>query len=264
MIYFASDFHLGLPNNRDSLKRQKLIIDWLDSISHDATDIFLVGDVFEFWYEWKYAVPKYFTRFFGKLAELSDKGINLHFFAGNHDMWAYGYFEEELGMKIYDKPTVFTFNGKKFFIAHGDGLGPGDKTYKFLKKIFTNKFLRWLTTNFIHPDWLSKLAMKVSKRRYENYYMPKFKGKDEWLVKYAIHKQQSEKCDYYIFGHRHLAVDCQLPEMKVVILGDWIDLFTYAIFDGNNLKMRQFANNLINPSSKGVINIECDDKVYTK
>lgn len=244
MIYFASDFHLGLPNREKSIVRERLIVRWLDEISKDATDIFLVGDIFEFWYEWRNVVPKYFTRFFGKLAELSDKGIKLHFFTGNHDIWAYGYFEEELGMKIYTEANEFEFSGKKFFIAHGDGLGPGDKTYKKMKKIFTNRFLQRITTKFIHPDILFSLAMKVSKRRFITYKEPVFQEDKEWLIQYAERKNEQKQRDYYIFGHRHIAVDYKAKSFRVLMLGEWINLFTYAVFDGNELKLKKFENKL--------------------
>jgi len=250
MIYFASDFHLGLPNREQSLIRERIIIRWLDQISKDATDIFLVGDIFEFWYEWKNVVPKYYTRFLGKLAELSDKGIKLHFFTGNHDIWAYGYFEQELGMKIYTKPQEFEFFGKKIFVAHGDGLGPGDKMYKRMKKIFTNKFLQWLTSNFLHPDFLFKVAMNVSKRRFITYKKPVFQADKEWLIKYAKSINKEKQHDCYIFGHRHIAADYKENNFRTIILGEWINLFTYAVFDGKNIELKQFDNELILPEYK--------------
>ncbi len=239
MIYFASDFHLGLPDFKAALYREKIIIEWLDSIKNNAEDIFFVGDVFEFWYEWKYVIPKHFSRFFGKVAELSDLGINLHFFTGNHDLWAYKYLNEEFNIRIYQKPEIFYFNSKKFYLAHGDGLGPGDKAYKIMKKFFQNKFLQWCFSNLLHPDLAFKLALKVSYQRDSLNKKPSFKGKDEWLIQYADEINKKENHDFYIFGHRHIPVEFDLDnKSKVIFLGDWIKIFSYAVFDGQNTTLK--------------------------
>jgi UDP-2,3-diacylglucosamine hydrolase len=150
-IYFASDLHLGVPNKEKSLEREKRFVKWLDEIKSDASAIYLVGDVFDFWFEYKKAVPKGYVRLLGKLAEISDSGIDIHFFTGNHDMWVFDYLEKEINLKIYRKPQEITINGKSFFIGHGDGLGPHDKGYKFIKKIFSNKLCQWLFAR-VHPN----------------------------------------------------------------------------------------------------------------
>ena len=160
-IYFASDNHLGAPTAKASMPREKKFVQWLDTIKHDAEAVFLLGDLFDFWFEYKYVVPKGFTRVLGKLAELSDQGIKIHFFVGNHDLWMNGYFEEELGISVYHQPEEFTFNATSFFIGHGDGLGPKDKGFKRLKKVFTNSFFKWLY-RWIHPDIGVRFAQYLS------------------------------------------------------------------------------------------------------
>ena len=150
-IYFASDFHLGTPNRVESHKREKQIVQWLSEIEKDAKAIYLVGDIFDFWFEYKSVIPKGFARTFGKLAEISDMGIAIHFFVGNHDLWVNDYFKMELNIEVHHNPKEFLINNKKFFIGHGDGLGPKDKSFKLLKKIFTNSFCQFLF-RCIHPD----------------------------------------------------------------------------------------------------------------
>jgi len=241
MIYFVSDLHLGLPDFSNSLKREKKIVRWLNQIKNNATDIYFVGDIFEFWYEWKFVIPKYFTRFFGKLAQLSDMNINLHFFSGNHDIWAFGYFEKEFKMKIYKKPLELIVNEKKFFVAHGDGLGPGDKFYKILKKFFTNKILQWLFSNILHPDLAFRIAKIISYKRDACNKKPVFKADQEWLIKYAKKIEKNKHFNYYVFGHRHIPIKYKLKtNATVIMLGDWIKNFTYAQFDGKNLELKKF------------------------
>lgn len=241
MIYFASDFHLGLPDFESSKVRERIIIQWLDMIKKDAKHIFFLGDIFEFWYEWKYVIPKHFSRFFGKLAELSDLGIKMHYFTGNHDLWAYDYFSQEFGMKIYRKPQTFVFSNKKFYLAHGDGLGPRDKLYKIMKKLFTNNFLQWCFSNLLHPNRAFKIALKISYKRDAVHKKPQFKGAEEWLIQYATEQNRIEKNNYYVFGHRHIPTDFELnSNTKVILLGEWIKHFTYSQFDGNELILKKF------------------------
>ncbi len=242
MIYFVSDLHLGLPDHKTGLEREKKVVKWLATIKNNATDIYFLGDIFEFWYEWKFVIPKHFSRFFGKLAELSDAGINLHFFTGNHDIWAFGYFEDEFNMKIYRKPLEITINGKNFYLAHGDGLGPGDKFYKLLKKIFTNKILQWIFSNLLHPDLAYRLALMISHKRDACNKKPVFKGNKEWLLQFAEQYSADKKIDYFIFGHRHLPISQKITKSHVFILGDWIKNFTYAQFDGQKLELLKFDN----------------------
>lgn len=243
-IYFVSDVHLGTPDMESSRTREKHLVKWLDEVKTDAKEIYIVGDLFDFWFEYKRAVPKGYTRILGKLAELSDSGIKLHFFTGNHDLWMFGYFEEELGIPVYHKPITRTINGKKFFIGHGDGLGPGDTGYKILKKLFRNRFCQWLYS-LPHPNIGIGLASFFSRRsRYANgdAELEAFQGEDrEWLLMYARKKLQEEHFDYFVFGHRHLDIDFGLTEKsKYINLGDWLHHYTYAVFDGNTLELKYY------------------------
>lgn len=242
-LYFASDFHLGAPNYEKSLEREKKIVSWLETIQHDATEIFLVGDIFDFWFEYKRAIPKGFVRLQGKIAEITDKGIPVHVFTGNHDMWIFDYLPKELGVKLYREPIVREWNGKKFYIGHGDGLGPGDRGYKFLKKIFASPICQWLFER-LHPNfgiWLADLSSKKS-RAATGSDDEKFLGEEnEWLAIYAKAYLQKEHIDYFIFGHRHLPLEIKLGENSTYInLGEWINYTTYAVFDGEKLKLETF------------------------
>ncbi len=241
MIYFLSDLHLGLPNFEKNLPRERKIVAWLDEIKANATDIYFLGDVFEFWYEWKDVIPKHFSRFFGKLAELADMGIKLHYFTGNHDIWAYGYFEQEFGMKIHRKPAQIQLGSLNVFLAHGDGLGPNDKKYKLLKKVFTNKILQWSVSTFFHPTLIFKFARKISYKRDACNKKPEFKGDEEWLIQFAKSIEQTQHFDYYIFGHRHISIKYEISKnSSVIILGDWIKKFTYAEYDGNQINIKKY------------------------
>lgn len=239
-IYFLSDFHLGTPSAAASLQREKTIVAFLDSIKPDASAIFLVGDMFDFWFEYRAVVPKGFVRLLGKLAELSDSGIQLHFFVGNHDMWIRDYFQKELNMQVYFEPATFEFNGKKFLIGHGDGQGPGDYGYKFLKKIFRNPVSQWLF-GVLPPaigmgiaNYFSRKSRDADKSAEE-----KFLGADkEWLITYCREMLQKEHFDYFIFGHRHLPIDFSLTEnSRYFNLGDWINFKSYAMFDGTTASL---------------------------
>ncbi|KJD33998.1 UDP-2,3-diacylglucosamine hydrolase [Tamlana nanhaiensis] len=242
-IYFASDNHLGAPTKEASRPREKKFVAWLDEIKHDAAAIFLVGDLFDFWFEYKTVVPKGFTRTLGKLAEISDSGIPIYYFVGNHDLWMNGYFEEELNIPVYHKPQEFTFNNTSFFIGHGDGLGPGDKGYKRMKKVFTNKFCKWLF-RWLHPDIGVKLAqyLSVENKMISGDEDAKFLGEDnEWLVHYCKRKESQKHRDYYVFGHRHLPLEIPIEtNAKYINLGDWIIYFTYGVFDGNSFELKTY------------------------
>ncbi len=246
-IYFVSDFHLGIPDHAHSLEREKLLVKWLEKIRHDAEEIFLMGDVFDFWFEYKNVVPKGFVRLLGKLAELTDAGISIHLFRGNHDLWAFDYLEKEIGIQLYRKPVIRNIMGKTFYLAHGDGLGPGDKSYKFLKTIFEfrpNQFMfQWL-----HPDvgaWMgnyfsrrSRLA-KMSRAGKEE---PFFDKEKEMLFNHArnMHEQFPD-VDYFVFGHRHMPIVTNIDDnAQLVILGDWISHFSYGIFDGNKFRLERY------------------------
>ena len=241
-IYFASDNHLGAPTAEASMPREKKFVQWLDSIKHDAEAIFLLGDLFDFWFEYKYVIPKGFTRVLGKLAELSDQGIKIHFFVGNHDLWMNGYFEEELGITVHHQPKEFTFNLTSFFIGHGDGLGPNDIGFKRLKKVFTNPFFNWLY-RWLHPDIGVRFAqyLSVKNKVISGDEDVKFLGNDkEWLVQYCQKKLEEKHCDYFVFGHRHLPLDIALNDQShYVNLGDWIGHYTYAVFEDGTLTLKE-------------------------
>ena len=240
-IYFSSDNHLGAPNHKNSLVREKRFIKWLDSIKEDASAIFLLGDLFDFWFEYKKVVPKGFVRVLGKLAEISDAGIPLYFFAGNHDMWMDGYFENELNIQVFDKPKKFIINKKHFLIGHGDGLGPGDKGFKRMKKVFKNSFSKFLF-RWIHPDIGVRFAQYLSTK---NKLLSgtddiEYKGEEnEWLVQYCKKIILKEKFEFFIFGHRHLPLDINISQSsRYINLGDWISYFSYAVFDGIDLELK--------------------------
>ncbi|MEO6883863.1 MAG: UDP-2,3-diacylglucosamine diphosphatase [Bacteroidia bacterium] len=243
-IYFASDFHLGVPDYESSLKREKLIVRWLDEIKHDAEEIFLMGDIFDFWFEYKHAVPKGFVRLLGKIAELSDAGISIHFFTGNHDMWMFDYFPKELNIQMHREAIVKNFNEKIFFLAHGDGLGPGDHGYKFIKKVFASPVSQWLFAR-LHPNLGIAFAHYWSKKsRIANGEKDeKFHGeKNEWLIIYCKELLEKKFFDYFIFGHRHLPMDIAVGEKsKYINLGEWVNYNSYAVFDGNKLELKYFS-----------------------
>ncbi len=242
-VYFASDNHLGAPNRKASLPREKKFVAWLDAIKADAGAIFLMGDLFDFWFEYKTVVPKGFTRTLGKLAELTDSGIPIFYFVGNHDLWMHGYFEDELNIPVYHKPQQFSINDTSFFIGHGDGLGPDDKGFKRMKKVFTNRFAQWLF-RWLHPDLGVRLAqhLSVNNRIISGEADAKFLGEDkEWLVLYAKRKLEQQHHDHFIFGHRHLPLEIKLSDTSTYTnLGDWISYFTYAVFDGNTLTLKKW------------------------
>lgn len=251
-IYFASDFHLGIPDHASSLKREKLLVLWLDHVCHDAAEIYLMGDVFDFWFEYKTVVPKGFTRLFGKLAEITDRGVPVYLFRGNHDIWAFDYFQKEIGIELHREAVIREWNGKRFFLAHGDGLGPGDNGYKFLKRVFEFRPNQWLF-RWIHPDIGTRLALYFSRRsRYANVARDEKQistegGIDlskERLFEFAIDYLQTDpSIDYFIFGHRHFAANLPLNEKsRFINLGDWITNFSYVVFDGEELRLMTYRS----------------------
>ena len=243
-IYFASDFHLGTQPKEQSLIREKKIIKWLNMIEKDAEAIFLVGDIFDFWFEYKKAIPKGFIRIQGKFADLVDKGIPLIIFTGNHDMWMFDYFTSELGIPVYRHPRKYNINGKVFLIGHGDGLGPGDHFYKFLKKVFENRFAQW-AFRWLHPDIGMRIAHRWSRqsRVSHNDEAHQFKGEDEWLWKYCQQVESQEHHDYYIFGHRHLPLELAVGDQSTYLnLGEWVNYAKYAVFDGKKTRLEDFES----------------------
>ena len=239
-IYFLSDFHLGAPNAAASLVREKIIVEFLEEIRRDAAVIFIVGDMFDFWYEYRKVVPRGYTRLLGKLAELTDAGIAIHFFVGNHDMWMKNYFQQELNIPVYFEPRTFEFGNKKFYIGHGDGLGPGDHGYKALKKVFRNPVCQWLF-GILPPYMGMGLANYFSHKsraatgKNEEIFLGE---KDEWLITYCKEVLRKDHFDYLIFGHRHLPIDFRINQSRYINLGDWIRYFTYAVFDGQQLVLK--------------------------
>jgi len=242
MIYFLSDFHLGAPDYESSLLREKKIVGFLNEIKKDVSEIYLLGDVFDFWFEYGKAVPKGYVRLLGKLAELSDAGIKLHYFTGNHDMWVFGYLEKELGAKIYREPVKREICGKKFYMAHGDGLGPADSGYKFIKSIFSSKICQWLFAR-IHPNLGIRIAEYWSAKSRIAAENIKFKGEKEWLIIHSKKILEKEHYDYFIFGHRHMPLDYKLSDKsRYINLGEWLIHFSYAVFDGNNLELKYYRD----------------------
>jgi len=244
-IFFASDFHLGVPDAASSLAREKKIVRWLNEIKPEAQAIFLLGDIFDFWFEYRHAIPKGFVRIQGKLAEITDAGIPVYFFTGNHDMWMFDYFTQELNIPVLRKPVSVKLGEQKFHIGHGDGLGPKDHTYKMLKKVFSNPVSQWLFAR-IHPNTGIGLANFWSRRsRISNTKTDEiFLGEDEeWLVIYCKETEARQHHDYYVFGHRHLPLDIKIGEKsRYLNLGEWVNYCTYAVYDGNNLELKHFEN----------------------
>ncbi|MDO5106266.1 UDP-2,3-diacylglucosamine diphosphatase [Capnocytophaga sp.] len=239
-IYFASDNHLGAPDFVASRQREKAFVQWLDRIKPDAGAVFLLGDLFDFWFEYKTVIPKGFTRTLGKLAEFTDGGIPVFFFVGNHDLWMRDYFQKELNIPVFHKPLEFECNGKRFLVGHGDGLGPDDKGYKRMKKVFANPLAQWLF-RWLHPDIGVRLAqyLSVKNKLISGDDDVKFLGEEkEWLVQYCKRKLQTKHYDYFLFGHRHLPMEIPLGNSATYInTGDWMHYFTYAVFDGKTTKL---------------------------
>ena len=226
------------------MDREKRFVKWLDYIKKDAKSLYLMGDVFDFWFEYKKAIPKGHVRLLGKLAELSDMGIEIHFFTGNHDMWAFDYLEKEIGAIMHYEPIQTTLNGKSFFLGHGDGLGPGDHGYKFIKKIFSSKLCQWLFER-IHPNLGISIAEFWSKKsRIANGLKDEVNhGEKEWLTQFSKEKLKTTEIDFFIFGHRHLPMEVKLnKKSKYINLGEWVNYDSYAIFDGEELSLKYFES----------------------
>ena len=244
-IYFASDLHLGVPDRKTSLEREKLFVQWLDQVSADAAEIFIVGDLFDFWFEYRKAVPRGFVRVLGKLAELTDRGLPIHLFTGNHDMWIFDYLPEETGVQLHRKPVEREWNGVKFFIGHGDGLGPGDHSYKFIKKVFQNPFLQWAFAR-LHPNFgigLADYFSRSSRAKTGSADEEFFGAENEWLAIFCKEVLKTRRFDYFIFGHRHLPLKLEVGENSTYFnLGDWIKYFTFAEFDGQKTELLRYTS----------------------
>lgn len=247
-VYFASDFHFGIPDHKGSLEREKKFIRWLDEVKADASAIFLMGDLFDFWFEYKTVVPKGYVRMLGKLAELTDSGISIHLFRGNHDLWAFRYLHDEIGIEIHRSPLITELGSKKFFLAHGDGLGPGDYSYKFMKMTFECRLNQWLY-RWIHPDFGTRLGSYFSRRsrltkmlKGEGDVKRRVPVEREPMVLFSRQKAvEDPSIDYFVFGHVHFPDEIEVSATaKAIILGDWVSKFTYARFDGDTLELKQF------------------------
>ncbi len=241
-IYFLSDAHLGSRSHADSIETERKLCRWLDMAKKDAQAICLLGDIFDYWYEYKHVVPKGFTRVLGKLAEVTDSGVDVHFFIGNHDMWLTDYLAKECGMILHFEPFITEFNGKKFFLAHGDGLGDDSKSFSFLRKIFHSKFLR-TCFSAAHPRLTIPLAHAWSNHSRENGGVNEFLGEyKEHLILFAKQKlTEMPDIDYFVFGHRHILLNLPIAEQShVIILGDWIAHFSYAVWDGVEMRLEKF------------------------
>jgi len=245
-IYFASDFHLGVPTPEASLEREKKIVRWLDAIKHDAHSIYLLGDIFDFWFEYRHTIPKGFIRLQGKLAELRDAGIPIQFFTGNHDMWMFDYFEKELSIPIHRDPQLLTVGNQRLLIGHGDGLGPGDYQYKIIKRFFNSRFCQWLFAR-LHPNLgigIAKLWSRKSRISNDEKGEDEFKGEDnEYLLIYCRGVEKHDHHDFYIFGHRHLPLDIDINgKSRYVNLGEWVNFNTYGVYDGRTVELKTFKD----------------------
>lgn len=246
-IYFASDFHLGIPDYQSSLIREKKFVSWLDLVSKDATEIFLMGDIFDFWFEFKHVIPKGYVRLLGKLAEITDKGIPVHLFKGNHDIWAFDYLNTEINVELHRKPVIREIDGHKFLLAHGDGLGPGDTGYKILKKVFEFKPNQFLL-KLLHPDIVLWMGLFFSRKsRYANIIREgkpenRVKFEDEMLVQYAKRKIiDNPDIEFIVFGHRHIPVIEKIGDnTEIIILGDWLTHFSYGVFEDGKMSLKYF------------------------
>lgn len=242
-VYFASDHHLGAPTPEASLPREQKFVAWLDHIKKDCEVLFVLGDLFDFWFEYKTVVPKGFVRVLGKLAEIRDSGIPIYFFVGNHDLWMRDYFQKELNIPVYHKPQEFLINDRRFLIGHGDGLGPGDKGYKRMKKVFTFPLFQWMF-RWLHPDIGMKLGhyFSVKNKLISGDEDAQFLGEEnEWLVQYCKKKLTEQHYDYFVFGHRHLPLEIDLGDNASYInLGDWIRYFTYGTFSEDGFTLNAF------------------------
>ena len=243
-IYFASDFHLGAPDYDSSLVREKRIVSWLNHIEKDAEEIYLVGDIFDFWFEYKRAIPRGFVRLQGKIAELTDKGIPVHIFTGNHDMWIFDYLPKELGVSLFREPIEREFFGKRYFIGHGDGLGPGDHGYKFLKKVFANKFCQWCFAR-LHPNfgiWLADKSSKTSRAKGAHNDEVYHGDEKEWLVLFCKEVLEKEHYDFFIFGHRHLPIEKEVGKNSMYYnLGEWINYSTYLEVSSDGVALKEWT-----------------------
>lgn len=247
-VYFISDAHLGSLAIEERAAQEKRLVRFLDSIKADAEAVYMLGDMFDFWYEYRYVVPKGFTRFLGKISELTDRGIEVHYLLGNHDMWMYGYLQHECGVVLHEGAVTVEMGGRKFFLAHGDGMGDPDRMFRILRGIFHSKLCRFLFS-LLPTCWSMKFGLgwagsSMEKHRLENG-VDGYKGEEkEYQIVFAKDYLKSHPdIDFLIMGHRHIELDLMLsPTSRMLILGDWISHSTYACFDGESLVMGSFED----------------------
>lgn len=242
--YFLSDLHLGARYYDDPHAKEREVVAFLDTIKEDATHIFLLGDILDYWFEYRYAVPKGFTRFFGKLAELADRGIEITWFAGNHDIWLFGYFEQELGIRTFDGSMTVELAGKTFFLNHGDTVGYRPPKFRFIQSFFRNRICQKLFSG-IHPRWTIPFALRWSQSsRKSGNLPPRFNPEETALTDFAReYRKKHPEIDYFIFGHLHLKARVEIaPGCEMILLGEWIHSDSYALFDGESLELRNFPH----------------------
>ena len=242
-IYFISDLHLGMFPPERSLQREKLIVQWLDEIGKDASELWMLGDIFDFWFEYRKVVPRGFTRFLGKLASLSDQGVKIHLITGNHDIWTFDYLITEIGLEIHRNSMIKTWNNHLFLLGHGDGLNKGDINYRMLQSVFKNRMVQWIYAR-VHPNGSTTFAQWWSKKsRSKHGAMEEFLGvENEHQILFARQEiEENPEIEYLIFGHRHIPFDIQIAQKsRVICLGDWIDNFTYGVFDGSEFQLKKY------------------------
>ncbi len=247
---FASDFHLGAPDYSQSRARETKVVNFLNTMGADVSTIYLMGDIFDYWFEYKSVVPKGYVRLLGCLAALADSGKALKIFSGNHDVWMKGYFTQELGAEVYHHPITEVLDGQRFYLAHGDGLGPGDLGYKNLKRLFRNPMAQWAYSQ-LHPDLASKIATISSRasRKKTAGSDAIFLGADkEWLIMHSNFVLQSQHIDYFVYGHRHLPMALPLGQKsKFINLGDWLHYDTFGLWDSAEFSLNQWEGNTFTP-----------------
>lgn len=242
MIYFASDMHLGYPSFSEGRERERLFCTWLDSIAPQAEALYLLGDIFDFWYEYRHVVPKGYTRFLGRIAALTDSGIPVHLFTGNHDVWMFDYLPDELGVTLHSEPLLLELGDKRLMLHHGDGLGSADRGYRLMKRCFRSRTLQWLFAHLLHPDlsqWIGHTWSRHS--RSSKPLTHPFGGEAERITQFARQTLEHQHIDYFVFGHWHSPVAYPLNDRStLVVLGDWLVSNTYAQWDGHGLELRRF------------------------
>ena len=243
-VYFISDAHLGCLALKHRRQQERRLVRFLDEIKDKAGAIYMLGDMFDFWFEYQTVVPKGFTRFLGKISELTDMGIEVHYFTGNHDIWCLDYLEKECGMILHHNALTIEIGDQTFYLAHGDGLGDGDWKFKFIRSIFHNKLCQW-AFRWLHPAFGIPFGLNWAKHsRMKHDEEPPYLGEDkEPLIIFAKkYLKEHPEVDYFIFGHRHIELDLALShQTRILVLGDWITQFTYAVYDGEHMFLEEYV-----------------------